>query len=247
MKQNKTAMGILLAALLFSAFIILIDITKADPEGASITYVSNSTKNASSPGSRTDAKGTITTILLTTIQQNTKWKAYVGNVSGTLVLRDAEEYSIYQWPQGGSPDGEVYLTRNSTLDWSTVQCANETPIENEEVSLGHTTTATDNINNTFSSRLHESIVTGVTTIANSTCKSTVTWFNNTAQTITQNSSTYFPEVLLMDSSLRIIYTTIIDQNVLGYRNDTRFDFQSIVPDFTTSSTATYYFYVEISG
>src|SRR3989344_4000646 len=146
--------ALIVLVLLLSSIILYENIVNADPEGATVTYVSNTTKNSTTPGSRNDSKGTITTILLSTTQQNIKWKAYVGNVSGTLVLRDADDYSIYEWAAGGSPDGEVYITRNSTVTWSTIQCANDTSITDEQNTLGHSATASDNINNTFLTRVH---------------------------------------------------------------------------------------------
>jgi hypothetical protein len=207
--------------------------------------MSNTTKNASAADSRQDAKGTITTVLLSTVQQNIKWKAYVGNVSGTLVLRDAEDYSIYEWASGGNPDGEVYMTRNSTVDWGTIQCANYTEIAAEETNLGHSNTAADNINNTFHYRIHEPFDVGVIPIAQSTCKSTATWVNNTVQVMATTS--LFQEVLLMDSSSKIIYTTLIDQNTKGFDTNSLYDFQALVPDSTSATVSIYYFYVEISG
>ena len=78
-----------IAALLFMVFSMS---TKADPEGATLQYVGNSTKNTTSPEGRADQKGYIHIITLNSQQQNNKWKAYVGNVSGTLVLRDGDGY-----------------------------------------------------------------------------------------------------------------------------------------------------------
>lgn len=239
--------------LVISASLVLI--INAEPEGATVTYDSETMKNATPADSRTDAKGNITTIILSTIQQDTRWKAYVGNVSGTLVLRDAEDYSIYEWDLGGDPDGEVYITMNSTIDWSSIQCANTTDIQTLETALGHGTSATDNIRNTFSKVSHSEFQAGDNIIGESTCNVTTTWVNNSEQADSTNA--YFQEILLMDASSRIVFATLIDQNTHGYRDDTSnetslgsnmtYDFQAIVPDFTTSDIATYYFYVEISG
>jgi hypothetical protein len=245
-KENKAAWTLLfmlvLASLLFFSKVM------AEPEGASVTYVSNTTKVSAGADNRTDNKGTITTVTLSTTQQNIKWKAYVGNVSGILVLKDADSYSLYEWPSAGSPDGKVYMTMNSSVDWSTIQCANETNILTQQTALGHLGTAVDNINNTFSTRIHENFDVGTIPITNSTCKSAFPWVNNTAQAASEEA--LFQEVLLMDTNLRIIFTALIDQNTKGFRDDaenTTYDFQALVPDFTTSTTATYYFYVEISG
>jgi hypothetical protein len=227
---------------------LLFEMARADPEGAGIEYVSNTTKESTPPGERTDPKGTITTLNLNTIQQNIKWKAYVGNVSGTLVLRDAEDYSIYEWASGGSPDGEVYMTRNNSIDWSTIQCANVTDIETEQDVLGHSSAAIDNINNTFRQRIHKAFDVGTINILQSTCKATATFVNNTEQTLAIDSK--FQEVLLMDADSKIIYATLLDQDTDSYKHPSEgvtYDFQAIVPDYTSAEIATYYFYVEISG
>jgi hypothetical protein len=248
MRQEQKTKAVTLLALfvLLIGFLLVFDMAKGEPTGASVQYLSNSTKNATPPDVRQDAKGTITVVSLTTTQQNTKWKAYVGNVTGTLVLRDADDYATYQWPGGGSPDGEVYITRNSTIDWDSIQCANATDVETEQAALGHSPTAIDNINNTFNNKVHEAIPIGDVTIPASQCKSTATWVNNTAQTLTESS--FFQEVLLMDQYARIVYAALIDQDADSYRNEnTTYDFQAIVPDYVGAPIAIYYFYVEISG
>lgn len=241
----KKTMQVMMAILLIvSAYIVM-----ADPEGGTVTFVTNSTKSVTPASYRDDPKGTITTITINSVQQNTKWKAYIGNVTGTLVLRDADDYSIYEWSAIASPTGEVFITRNSTVDWSTTQCANLTNIQTEQSKLGHGVSSSDNIANTFSSTIHQSFDVAGLTISNGTCRSAFTWINNTAQTPSQNAD--FQEVLLMDSSYRIVYSTIISQNTGGYRNESgvndRSDFQAILPDYTSVSVARYYFYVEIDG
>jgi hypothetical protein len=237
-------------AILISIILLFTAVFAAEPDGATVYYKSNSTKNSSNPDSRNDTKGTITTIVIDAVQQDNKWKAYVGNVTGTLVLRDASDYSIYEWTSIGNPSGEVYITRNDSITWSNIKCANSTHISTEETALNHSSTAGDNIQNTFSSQAHKSFWVGdITEIANSTCYSTATWVNDTEQTITENS--LYQEVVLYDD-LNIIYATILEDDLSGYKNDTNttYDFQSIVPDSALSGSSgqvTYYFYVEIES
>lgn len=244
-QKNKleVMMAILVILSVVSSVLVL-----GDPEGGTITFIDNTTRTITPATSRTDSKGTITTITLSTVQQNTKWKAYVGNVTGTLVLRDADDYSIYEWSNSGSPAGEVYITRNSSVDWSSIQCANETNVQAEQTKLGHGASASDNINNTFSSQIHRSIDVAGMTITQSTCPSVFPWINDTSQT--PATTAVFQEVLLMDSSYRIVYSSLINQDASGYRNATnedRTDFEAILPDFTSTVNARYYFYVEIDG
>jgi hypothetical protein len=234
------ASALFVLVLLFAMFS-----ANAEPEGASVVNVSATQKNATTPDSRQDPKGSITTVQLTTTQQNIRWKAYVGNVSGTLVLRDADDYAIYEWPSGGSPSGRVFLTMNDTVDWSTIRCANSTGISPFQTALGHGANAMDNVNNTFSSALHMGFSVGEIPIAQSTCPTTYTWVNDTAQT--PSTSALFQELLLMDNAYKIVFTTIMNQDTTGYDNQSTYDFQAIVPDYTGAAIARYYFYVEIEG
>lgn len=221
----------------------------AEPDGASVTFVENTTKAATTPGSRNDSKGTINVITLTTVQQNLKWKAYVGNVTGTLVLQDADAYSIYEWASLSSPTGEVYVTRNDSISWADLQCANESHIFVEEEFLNITGTSTDSINQTFSSTIHKSFdVDPVGTIANSTCYTAYPWLNDSSQTASEDA--IYQEILMSDTS-NIIFTALIDQDGFSYKNDTNttYDFQAIVPDNAIASNpdVTYYFYLELSS
>ncbi len=251
-KKNRNAVIVIMVLLVIVSLSIFIT---AEPEGSSIDNTTTTTKTLTPATSRQDQKGTITTLLIDTVQQNIKWKAYVGNVSGTLVLRDADNYAIYEWPSGGSPDGEVYITLNDSVDWSSIQCANMTDVQTLQTAMGHGPSSSDNINNTFSESTHESIIVGEYTITNSTCYTAYPWVNNSQQTASEDN--FYQEVLLMDDQKRIIFTSLIDQDHSSYRADDQpgaslgenvtYDFQAIVPDYTDVTIATYYFYVEIDG
>ncbi|MDH5796919.1 MAG: hypothetical protein OEY79_05220, partial [Anaplasmataceae bacterium] len=120
----------------------------------------------------------------------------------------------------------------------------------EETFLGHTSTASDNINNTFLNRVHKSFDVGVVPIGASTCKALVTWVNDTVQS--QTESALFQEVLLMDANSQLVYTALIDQDTSSYKDDVAsanvtYDFQALVPDINGVGVTTYYFYVEITG
>ncbi|MFH0874683.1 MAG: hypothetical protein V1859_02010 [archaeon] len=227
---------------------IISAVMAVEPEGASITYISNSTKNATAPSSRNDSKGTITTLTLSAIQQNYKWKAYVGNVTGTLVLQDSSSYSIYEWTALSNPSGMIYITRDNSITWPQVKCANQTTIALEQENLNHSVTASDNINHTFSYTAHQSFYVGDVHIDNSTCKSVATWINNSLQSVNEDSN--FQEILLQDDS-NLVYAAVVEQNSFSYRNDnSTYDFQALVADSAlpgVTGQSTYYFYIEISA
>jgi hypothetical protein len=201
-------------------------------------------------GNGTTAGGYIFTINLASEQSNTRWKAYVGNVTGTLVLADSDGYSVYDWSITTSFTGEVYATRNAELvSWSDIGCANITHIYNEEIAMNHTSNPNDNISTTFSGQDNDEFEVGTTTIGAGDCWTTNLYVNSSAPT-----DDAFEQVLLYDgtdaSNGDIVYTSIIEDSHDGYREDTgKYDFEMILPEkgYSTWTGATaYYFYVELA-
>jgi len=125
---SKKALIVLLVILLVSAVRIVI----STPVGPSITFIKNETNTQyatetgtmvnQSPPNATSG-GYIWWINLDGSEQNKRWKAFVGNVSGELVLDDANGYSIYTWDLGLT-SGEVYATRASgNINWTNINCS----------------------------------------------------------------------------------------------------------------------------
>ncbi|OIO61813.1 hypothetical protein COY26_04315 [Candidatus Woesearchaeota archaeon CG_4_10_14_0_2_um_filter_33_10] len=234
------------------AFIVLIIFTSlsycahAVPVGPTITEIRNETGSAKESTLINTTGGSITTMELNVTAQNLKWKAFVGNVTGNLVLSDASNYSIYDWSLSRIV-GEVYATRSSsTVSWSDIKCSNLTHITNEEIALNHTSNPDDNISATFNVKNHNPFYIGTVEITSNSCYSIHTNVNNQSQ----NSS--FEEIILYDGTDYqngdIVYATNLEQDAAGYNNN-QFDFQMIIPEVALpawdSSTA-YYFYVELT-
>lgn len=236
---------------LYMAF-MLSNLGSAWPQGADVTNISNSTYSRT-PGSRSDPRASITTLNLDVTQQSDAWKAYVGNITGSLVLRNSDGWSIFQWAlNASSMSGNIFVSRNDTITWTNLKCANSTIIESEQTFLGISTASAFSINNTFNYTTHKNMTIDSVTIDNSTCPSTATWVNGSAQTITQTPSTYFQEILLYDNT-HLIYATFVDQNAWSYNNNesvgganVTYDFQLILAENSTSSGTTYYFFADIS-
>lgn len=242
---------ILIGISLYLSFIIT-KLSFADPSGADVTNLSTETYSVS-PDPRQDLGGTITTVSLSTTQQDSAWKAYVGNITGTLVLRNSDGWSIFEWALNNSAlSGNVFVSRNGSVDWDNIRCANNTIIGSEQSFLGMATADSDNINRTFNYTKHKTMtIGGVGTISNSTCPSAATYVNGSAQAIDESS--YFQEVLLYDR-VNLVYGTFIDQNTWGYENNesgggnVTYDFQLLVAENGTAQVGTvYYFYADISG
>jgi hypothetical protein len=211
---------------------------------AGVNIVSNTTEipNATPASSLTTAGGSFTTLILNGSFQNPRWKAYVGNISGILTLDDTSGYSIYDWNLS-SINGEVYVSRNSSVSWSTIGCSTPARIAAEQTVLHHNDTSVDSINKTFNRSVHKSFYVSTTHIANSTCRSIATYVNDAKQAVSE--SAVFQEVLLTDNA-NIVYATLLEDNSIGFDNG-RYDFQMIVPeDDTITTPTTYYFYAEIS-
>ena len=242
-KTQKVFLVKTVNALLLLFFLsILISSTLAVPVGPTIT--SNSTVNGSpTPAAQiTTYGGSFTTLILNTTGEDYRWKAYVGNVSGKLALDDASGKSIYDWTVS-SVTGEVYATKNTSVDWSTIACADTSLINSEDVVMNMSLGSPDTINKTFFNKIHRTFYVGTTLIQNSTCRSIATYINGTAQTASE--SAFFQEILLKDGSSKLLYTTLINQNTTGYNNQ-KYDFQMIVAENEYQTTpTTYYLYVEL--
>lgn len=263
-------MALLFITLLNSVSVLV----NAAPTGPTVDILGNSTKTVG-PGTKVNStiNGTISpggfifTLKLTSTQQNTKWKGYVGNVSGTLTLDDASDNTLFQWATTATA-GEVYATRSSgSINWTAINCtwvaegsfnassSNRSAESKENSALSHSQTAEDNINATFSQTNHSSIVVGARTIGKNECFSVQTWQRDGTQTFADSDNANFTQVLLYDGAYNttnsnVVYETKIDNDVEGYKNDgSTFDFQMILPEVATpgfTGSTAYYFYVELT-
>jgi len=241
-KTQKLYAEILAMTIIVLALILSLSFVIAGPTGVSITSNTTQTVAETAASSLTTAGGTFTTMVLNGTFQNLRWKAYVGNVTGILTLDDSNGYTIYNWNLT-SIAGEVYVSRNSTISWSSITCASGSRLSAEQQFLSMNDTSVDSINKTFNTTTHKSFYVGTTQIANSTCRNIATYINDTKQSVSETSK--FQEVLLSDS-VNMVYAVILEDNVLGF-DTSRYDFQLIVPEDDTKTTpTTYYFYAEIS-
>ncbi len=240
--QTCFCVGVIFISLLF--ILSFVGLTSAAPTGVSISNNVTDSKSDTPAPSRSDAGGTITTMDLDVVQQNDRWKAYVGNLSGALSLDDSSGKSIFEWSMAIEDlTGEVYVSRNGSIDWDiAVECANLTHIEGEDTYMGFNSSVVDSVNKTFNSTLHPQLVVGTTTITENTCNTTSTYVNDTAE---DQASASYPIILLI-SSESTVYATPINKGAQSYNNETIADFQIMVPDKVGDTTA-YYFYAEIGA
>lgn len=240
-KQRKS----IITGLLVITLILFIKMTTAAPAGpALVGSASVDTGPAVSNGLlMNQSSGTITTAYFNVTQQNHDWRAYVGNVTGRLLLADANVNPIFEWTLT-TITGEVYATRkSSSITWSNIVCANVGNVTAEETSLAFDSGELDNIQNTFDDGTHDKFVVGTTSFSANQCTySGNTFDNNGAQT------TNFDEIVLSEQTTgtNLIYASIISDDATGFDGST-YDFQMLLPEPNTQEeNEAYYFYVELA-
>jgi len=239
-KKNCSHYIIFIVSLIvFSIF--MSQLVFADPDGVTGNVLSNETKASTSAFEINISGGYISTINITAVTQNLKWKAFVGDFTGKFTLDDASGSTIYDWTLA-TVSGEIFATRNSSsLTWSSIDCANVTHIETENVNLNHTNSQ-DNITATFSSSTHPGFFVGSVEIAQDSCGYVLnTYVNDAAQT-----SDFYEVALYTGSSM--VYTTILEQNQTGFDGE-GYDFQMIAPEVGYpgfSGSTAYYLYAELT-
>ncbi len=230
----------LLVALFLALAALLAWQALAMPTGASFTSNSTDYGPTRSPSSITTNRSTITTLLLNAIQQDPHWKAYVGNITGTLTLQDAANNTIYDWSGLVAPTGEVYASTNGSLDFSTVACAAAGTVSTAQTAMNMTGSDPDSIGNTFNSTNHTA-TTVAGTLLNG-CNMTSLYVNNASQG--KNSSADYQEFLMQDAGSNLVYVAIINDNKVGYNGQT-YDFEMLVAESHVAAPHTYYFYMEL--
>jgi hypothetical protein len=208
--------------------------------------------------------GNITELNLTGRTQTKHWQGYWGEITGTIILDDAQNWTLYTW-NNMEPKGEIYATVNDTPDWQNIACFNYTGgadgtglgnITAWEIFYNITYNDVDGIDETFNETSHIPFDVGDQTIFQDTCWRTYTYMNDAYQT------DKFLEVLLSDPDGRLIFTTLIENDdnsnntdIVGYNGQTH-DFQMLVAEDGTSrvggfggpinlATTRYYFYVDL--
>jgi len=238
----KTTKFLFAFAMVIFSLSAVLALTPTGPD--SVNIGAESTKVI--PGSQmvNTTGGSITPVNLSVTVQNPRWKAFVGNVSGSITLMDSNAKSIYDWSLAAIT-GRIYASRtDGVLNWNNMDCADAGAINLENQNMHHNQpdSANDNIDATFSSQTHKQFYVGSKNIDANKCKSLNTNVDGAAQTDS------FKEVLLNDGT-NMVYTTILEEDVKGYNGES-YDFQMIVPEDATpgyTGSSAYYLYVEIGN
>jgi hypothetical protein len=240
-KHRNINIGIILAVAFFILVIaVFTQKTVATPVGLNWSTPTTDTGPTFTPESRSDSGGTITTLVANATQQDTNWKAYIGNVSGKLTLDSSTGKTIYDWDLS-TVTGEVYASRYSSINWSQINCSTAAIDTNEMNNLSMAASDSDSLIKTFNESNHTAFMVGTRNMTN--CNYTAMYVNDTRPLV--NSTSVFQEVLLGDSDSKLVYTTVINHDKMGY-NANMYDFQMIVGENGDSATPkTYYFWAEL--
>lgn len=188
--------------------------------------------------------GNVTQVNINALTITTSWQGYYGDISGEITLDDAGQNTFYNW-SATSVSGEVYATRNDTVTWSEVFCANSTHIGQEETYLGQSSTDGDSVTNTYGPADHPDFSIGGRSLGSSQCNTTHAFTNSASQ------SGDWIQLLLHQNDTNtnnIVYATIINDTVTGFDGGT-YDFQLLVGENEKAGSqgaTTYYFWVELN-
>jgi hypothetical protein len=205
--------------------------------GATSRYPTGSAANVSA------IAGNVTELNFAANVTTSTWQGYYGNVTGKIVLGNANNRTLYDWNLT-NPTGEIYATRTaSTPTWSSIRCANSTEVESEDVSLGAAVTDADTANKTFlnTTTFTSFFVGSVNINTTQNCRAVNLNDENGAP------SSDFAQVLLSDNT-NFIYTALVTAPALGFDN-VNHQFQMIVGENGhngDTSTTPYYFYLELT-
>jgi hypothetical protein len=239
-KMNVGSVGKYLL-LLFAVVVLVSFASAATPVSPTNMTVGTSARgNITGTSQNTSAEaGNVTRLDIEAYQLTKSWQGYYGNVTGKILLSDGSNNRMYDW-NFTSPTGQVYASRNSTVDWSTMNCSTAGQITLETTALGQTATDADSVANTFTSTSHPDFTIGTNTISG--CKSTTLFNASGAQ------STFFWNVLLSDSVNRTVYSSILN-NTAGFQGS-NINFELLVGEDGHGSAAntvtTYYFFVQLA-
>lgn len=251
MKVRNAVAALALFAVLVS-FAVMVYAESNGPLGAeTVTVIKTETTNLSlyDPATVNAEAGNVTELSITGVSQTKTWQGYYGNVSGTIILEDAQGNRFYDWT-AAEPQGEVFASMNQTVTWTDVNCA---PIDDS----GYLTTWNDNYNITYEDYDNINVTYNLTdhpqfyvgTLTQLGCRTTYTFVNDARQ------FNDFPGVLLAsDSNGTLIFTAIIENRTIGARegkpgfDGADHDFQILVAEDGqggNDAVTPYYFWIEL--
>lgn len=240
MKETAARWGFNLLVVLLFIGLAGINVAFAMPGGVDNITILDSQRREPGPGTQISAQGgNITTLSISTRSQTKNWQGFVGNITGSIILEDASNSSLYAWNLTNI-SGEIYASRNGTIDWSYISVQNDCEVDEELTGKG-----SDRVSKTFSPSANTvNFSVGTIQINSSTSCAVLPFVNNSKQKTTN----LFENILLTRGTTpngnQSIYVGILENGVHGYDGQV-YNFQILVPVNKTSGFTTYYIYAEI--
>ena len=252
MRKNIASMAMLMMLLILSTISVYAAfINTPTPPNEDFTVISSSRRAYIGSRYIQAEAGNVTELRINASVVTKGWQGYYGNITGVIVLDDANNNSMYTWNLA-DPEGEVFASDSSSLTWTdnNIICANITVIEAEETAYGFnggTGQDVDGINETFSQTSHPAFAVANNTFAADECTFNVATYVDDGP----DSTSSFNETMLYSIAEddTVWAAHIYQGGADGFKTgDTAYDFQMLVPedghDGDTSVT-NYYFWVEL--
>jgi len=226
-------------AIMLLAIVFSVSIAIADPIPAALTAISTATRDVNSTivANISAVGGNVTELNIESLTITTFWQGYYGNVTGQVVLDDAVGNRFYNWTTA-TIAGEVYASRNQTIDWDDLNCSNVTDRAEEEFDINMVASDADSITNTYNSTTHPAITVAGRTIAANTCYSTYGYQRNVSGALANFT------MVLLNSVNDTVYTTIINDSIMGF-NGNVYDYELLVAEDEAAGVTPFYFWVEL--
>lgn len=261
---QKLVFLLLSFVLVIGIFMYPVSVAKANPQGPNVLNISSSGRNAANldPITMVAKAGNVTGIVIDGTKVTESWQGYYGNITGTITLDDADNYTLYDWSLP-NPEGEIYASNGSSVDWNLIYCINVsqegsnpekpdgtvTGINGTQIELlfGINNTDKDGLDETF----NDTYINDTGFRVGATTLSTTDGCSMAHPYVNGLSSEDWKELLLSDNT-SIIFTSIIKNDHNGFQDGSGdlFDFQMIVLENghygSEDETSNYYFYVELA-
>ena len=126
MKVIKLSRNLVLLALIIILAVCSAVYVFGDPAAPTTATASDAQRaNISQYGTKSipASAGNVTKLTLVGTSVTQTWQGFYGNITGTITLDDASNYTFYDWSLA-EPQGEIYATNATVSDWSTAHCFN---------------------------------------------------------------------------------------------------------------------------
>lgn len=230
--------AIMLAALMLVAVIAIAPASARPIGNTSDTTVGTAGTFTATPGSGAALGGNITDVsFVDVLTVTSKWQAYYGNVTGSIMLGSSVSDKMFSWSVG-TMAGEVFATQDVSMTiakWEALTARNATQIDTD---FSFTAGDSDSAANSFDANPDAIVVAGRS--IDGAANTAVQTYNGT-ETATWTTIALSPD----STEANYVFAGVIISDGEAY-DDTTKDFQMIVPENEATGTETYYFYVELT-